>query len=57
MKERTKTLKESNTFLENLSLDVSNVGKKIRNVATDSLVVAQQKFISEDTIQSYTEEE
>ena len=55
--ERNKTLRESNTLLDNLSLGISNGIKRTRNLATDGIVTLQQKLISEDTIQSYNSKE
>lgn len=56
MKERNKTLKNSNTLLEDLSLGISNKARSIQNLGTEGLVMLQQKLISEDTLHAYNEE-
>lgn len=56
MKERDKTLRNSNNWRENLSLDISNGLNKVGNIAMEGVVMVQQKIISDDTIQAYNKE-
>lgn len=56
MKERNRTIKNSNTLLENLSLGISNKMKSIENLGTEGVITLQQKLISEDTLHAYNEE-
>lgn len=56
MKERDKTLRNSNNWRENLSLDISNGLNKVGNIAMEGVVMVQQKIISDDTVQAYNKE-
>lgn len=54
---REKTLAESNTLLENLSVNVSGVRKKMQNEVSGKMLELQQQFIPQDTVMAYDEDD